>query len=135
MMLGRMSGDARPVLREKSGEDAPLWRMFCPDFKGEVAVVACADGEEGFNLTIRDNFRLPDRDALKVVLPQAKGDLGPWEILWQRVFRNRPCRKWAISGFANRKNRMSRMLFLVGSRGGRCLSYSFTQIRRLRGSV
>ncbi|MFS7953023.1 hypothetical protein Hanom_Chr07g00613791 [Helianthus anomalus] len=64
MMLGRMSRDTRPVVREKSGEDAPLWRMFCPDFKGEVAIVACADGEEGFNRTIRDNFRLPDQAAL-----------------------------------------------------------------------
>ncbi|KAJ0584500.1 hypothetical protein HanRHA438_Chr05g0223011 [Helianthus annuus] len=59
-------------------EDAPLWRMFCPDFKGEVEIVACADGEEGFNRTIRDNFRLPDRAALEAVLPQGKGivDLG-----------------------------------------------------------
>ncbi|KAJ0570157.1 hypothetical protein HanHA300_Chr05g0174921 [Helianthus annuus] len=59
-------------------EDAPLWRMFCPDFKGEAEIVACADGEEGFNRTIRDNFRLPDRAALEAVLPQGKGivDLG-----------------------------------------------------------
>ncbi|KAM0025626.1 hypothetical protein Hdeb2414_s0021g00576791 [Helianthus debilis subsp. tardiflorus] len=50
--------------------------MFHPDFKGKVAVVACEDGEEGFNLTIRDNFRVPDRAALKAELPQGKGDLG-----------------------------------------------------------
>ncbi|KAJ0693256.1 hypothetical protein HanPI659440_Chr15g0595111 [Helianthus annuus] len=73
MMLGRMSRKARPVVWEKSGEDAPLWRMFCPDFKGEVTVVACEDGEEGFNRTIRDNFRLPERDALEAELPQGRG--------------------------------------------------------------
>ncbi|KAJ0754748.1 hypothetical protein HanPI659440_Chr09g0350291 [Helianthus annuus] len=75
MMLGRMCRKARPVVREKSGEDAPLWRMFCPDFKGKVEVLACADGEEGFNYTIRDNFRLPNWDAMEAVLPQGKGDL------------------------------------------------------------
>ncbi|KAL9998958.1 hypothetical protein Hdeb2414_s0011g00365961 [Helianthus debilis subsp. tardiflorus] len=53
--------------------DAPLWRMFCLDFKGKVAAVACEGGEERFNGTIRDNFRLPERDALEVVLPQGKG--------------------------------------------------------------
>ncbi|KAJ0752651.1 hypothetical protein HanPI659440_Chr09g0326801 [Helianthus annuus] len=67
---------ARPVVREKSGEDAPLWRMFCLDFKGKVVVLACEDGDEGFNYTIRDNFRLPERDAMQAVLPQGKGDLG-----------------------------------------------------------
>ncbi|KAM0040996.1 hypothetical protein Hdeb2414_s0011g00361031 [Helianthus debilis subsp. tardiflorus] len=56
MMLGRMSRNARLVVWEKSGEDAPLWRMFCPDFKGEVAIVSCADGEEGLNHTIRDDL-------------------------------------------------------------------------------
>ncbi|KAJ0741223.1 hypothetical protein HanOQP8_Chr06g0225621 [Helianthus annuus] len=71
-----MSRNARHVVREKSGEDAPLWRMFHPDFKGKVVVVACKDGEEWFNLTIRDNFRVHDPAALKVELPQGKGDLG-----------------------------------------------------------
>ncbi|MFS8027726.1 hypothetical protein Hanom_Chr16g01502121 [Helianthus anomalus] len=76
MMQGRMSRKARPVLREKSGEEGPLWRMFCPDFKGEIKIVACADDEEGSNRTIRDNFWLPERDALEAELPQGKGDLG-----------------------------------------------------------
>ncbi|KAM0003873.1 hypothetical protein Hdeb2414_s0264g00851881 [Helianthus debilis subsp. tardiflorus] len=59
-------------------EDAPLWRMFCLDFKGEIAIVACVDGEEGFNRTIRDNIRLPDRDALQagVAARQRHRDLG-----------------------------------------------------------
>ncbi|MFS7935453.1 hypothetical protein Hanom_Chr05g00403651 [Helianthus anomalus] len=74
MMLGRMGRNARPVVREKSGEEDPLWRMFHPDFKAKVAVVACEDGEEGFNLTIRDNFRVPDLVALKAELSQGKGD-------------------------------------------------------------
>ncbi|KAJ0592914.1 hypothetical protein HanHA300_Chr03g0091191 [Helianthus annuus] len=169
MMLGRMRRNARPVVREKSGgkclfscavfyfpvfllmltvfvnrltEEALLWRMFCPDFKGEVVVVAYEDGEEGFNSTIRDKFRVPDRAALEVVLPQGKGIvvyfsfivfkqvvpdecllmnetqviLGPWETLLQRVFQNSPCRSLVISGFVNRRNRTSRLLFLLWCR-------------------
>ncbi|KAJ0438540.1 hypothetical protein HanHA300_Chr16g0615211 [Helianthus annuus] len=76
MMLTRMSRKSRPVVREKSGEDVALWRIFDPDFKGKVEVLACADGEEGFNLTIRDNFCIPDREAMEAPLPQGKGDLG-----------------------------------------------------------
>ncbi|KAJ0791543.1 hypothetical protein HanOQP8_Chr01g0006741 [Helianthus annuus] len=75
-MLGRMSRKARPVAREKSGEDVPLWRMFDPGLEGKVEVLACADGEEGFNFTIRDNFRLPEREAMEAELPQGKGHLG-----------------------------------------------------------
>ncbi|KAJ0639833.1 hypothetical protein HanRHA438_Chr16g0744201 [Helianthus annuus] len=79
MMLGRMSRKARPGVREKSGEDAPLWRMFCPDFKGKVVVLPCEDGEEGFNVTIHDNFRVPAQAALEVELPQGNGNLGALE--------------------------------------------------------
>ncbi|KAL9999364.1 hypothetical protein Hdeb2414_s0033g00720741 [Helianthus debilis subsp. tardiflorus] len=43
VMLGRMSRKARPIVREKSGEDASLWRIFDPGFKGKVEVLACAD--------------------------------------------------------------------------------------------
>ncbi|MFS7986804.1 hypothetical protein Hanom_Chr11g01014531 [Helianthus anomalus] len=91
MMLGRMSRKARPVVREKNGDDAPLWIMFCPDFKCEVAIVSCEDSEEGFNRTIRDNFRLPDRVALEAVLPQGKGI-----VFWMETHRRsgalgRPC--------------------------------------------
>ncbi|MFS7888817.1 hypothetical protein Hanom_Chr00s000002g01599541 [Helianthus anomalus] len=75
MMLTRMSRKVRAVVREKSGEDAALWRMFDPDFKGKVEVVACADSEEGFNLTISDNFRLPELEAMEVELPQGKGTI------------------------------------------------------------
>ncbi|KAM0063178.1 hypothetical protein Hdeb2414_s0003g00088031 [Helianthus debilis subsp. tardiflorus] len=45
--------------------DSALWRIFDPDFKGKVEVLACADGEEGFNFIIRDNFRLPEREAME----------------------------------------------------------------------
>ncbi|KAM0007060.1 hypothetical protein Hdeb2414_s0154g00815661 [Helianthus debilis subsp. tardiflorus] len=76
MMLTRPSRKARPVVREKSGEDAALWRIFDPDFKGKVEILACAEGEEGFNLTICDNFLILDRDAMKAPLPQGKGNLG-----------------------------------------------------------
>ncbi|MFS7894355.1 hypothetical protein Hanom_Chr17g01573491 [Helianthus anomalus] len=72
-----MNRKARPVVRKKSGEDAPLWRMFDPDFKGKVEVIACADDEDGFNVTIRDNFRVPAEAALAVELRKAKGALGP----------------------------------------------------------
>ncbi|KAJ0780974.1 hypothetical protein HanPI659440_Chr06g0243961 [Helianthus annuus] len=76
MMLTMPSSKARPVVLEKSVEDVALWRIFAPDFKGKVEVLACAEGEESFNLTICDNFRIPDHDAMKAPLPQAKGDLG-----------------------------------------------------------
>ncbi|MFS7889110.1 hypothetical protein Hanom_Chr00s000003g01603081 [Helianthus anomalus] len=77
IMLTRPSRKARPVVQEKSGgnvlsKDAVLWRIFNPDFKGKVEILACVEGEEGFNLTIRDNFRIPDRDAMKAPLPQGK---------------------------------------------------------------
>ncbi|KAM0056951.1 hypothetical protein Hdeb2414_s0006g00224571 [Helianthus debilis subsp. tardiflorus] len=73
MMLGRASRKARPVVRGKSGEDAALWRIFDPEFEGKVEVLACVEGEEGFNLTIRDNFRIADHDAMQAPLPQSKG--------------------------------------------------------------
>ncbi|MFS7910563.1 hypothetical protein Hanom_Chr02g00107741 [Helianthus anomalus] len=95
MMLGRMSRKARPVVREKVA-DAPIWRIFDPGFKGKVEVVACADGEEGFNFTIRDNFRIPDREAMEAKLPQGKGIanviLGP-ETLMQQAFPKSMWRK------------------------------------------
>ncbi|KAJ0837408.1 hypothetical protein HanRHA438_Chr16g0777891 [Helianthus annuus] len=72
MMLGRMNRKARPVVREKSGEDAPFWRMFDPVFKAKVEVLACGDDEDGFNFTIRDNFRVPAEAALAAELPQGK---------------------------------------------------------------
>ncbi|XP_021971325.1 uncharacterized protein LOC110866466 [Helianthus annuus] len=71
------SSKARPLCwRKVLIKDAALWRIFAPDFKGKVEVLACAEGEESFNLTIRDNFRIPDHDAMKAPLPQGKGDLG-----------------------------------------------------------
>ncbi|KAM0008127.1 hypothetical protein Hdeb2414_s0121g00803251 [Helianthus debilis subsp. tardiflorus] len=74
MMLGRMSRKASPVVREKIGGCSTLENVL-PRLQG-FAVVACEDGDEGFNLIIRDNFRVPDQAALEVVLPQGKGDLG-----------------------------------------------------------
>ncbi|KAJ0491470.1 hypothetical protein HanIR_Chr12g0564131 [Helianthus annuus] len=76
MMLTRMNKKSRPVVRGKSGEDATLWRMFASDFQGKVEIVACADDEDGFNVIIRDNFRVPTEAALAVELPRGKGDLG-----------------------------------------------------------
>ncbi|KAJ0688314.1 hypothetical protein HanOQP8_Chr11g0392991 [Helianthus annuus] len=72
MMLTRMNRKAKPVVREKRGEDAALWRIFDPEFKGKVEVIACADVEDGFNVIIRDNFRVPSEAALAVELPQGK---------------------------------------------------------------
>ncbi|KAM0049587.1 hypothetical protein Hdeb2414_s0008g00287651 [Helianthus debilis subsp. tardiflorus] len=68
----KVSRKARPVVREKSGEDAALWRMFDPDFKGKVEVIACADDEDGYNVIIRDNFLVSAEAALAVELPQGK---------------------------------------------------------------
>ncbi|MFS7995433.1 hypothetical protein Hanom_Chr12g01117841 [Helianthus anomalus] len=66
MMLKMMSRKARLVVREKSSEDAALWRMFDLDFEGKVEVVACADGEEGFN------FQFRECEAMEAPLPQGK---------------------------------------------------------------
>ncbi|KAJ0593884.1 hypothetical protein HanHA300_Chr03g0102451 [Helianthus annuus] len=77
MMLTRRNKNSRPVVREKSGEDAPAWRMFAPDFLGTVETVVCADGEEDHNAIIRSNFRVPTEAALAVELPPGKG------IIWK----------------------------------------------------
>ncbi|KAJ0792978.1 hypothetical protein HanOQP8_Chr01g0024441 [Helianthus annuus] len=73
MMLTRPDRKARLVVREKNGEDAALWRIFDPNFTGKVQILRYAEGEEGFNLAIRTNFRIPDRVGLKAPLPQGKG--------------------------------------------------------------
>ncbi|KAF5764843.1 hypothetical protein HanXRQr2_Chr15g0696751 [Helianthus annuus] len=75
MMLTRPDRKARTVVREKSGEDAALWMMFDPDFKGKVELLPCRE-REGFNLEIVGNFRVPTRDVLNAPLPQGKGNLG-----------------------------------------------------------
>ncbi|KAJ0860533.1 hypothetical protein HanRHA438_Chr13g0624701 [Helianthus annuus] len=91
MMIGRLNRKARPVLREKNDdrltEEAPLWRMFCPDFEGNADIVTCGAGEEGWNRTILCNFRMPDEAALNAVLPGGKciDILAPWETLLQWV--------------------------------------------------
>ncbi|KAJ0808638.1 hypothetical protein HanPI659440_Chr01g0005621 [Helianthus annuus] len=53
--------------------EAPLWRMFFPEFEGKVNIVRCGAGEEGWNRTIISNFRMPDEAALNAVLPGGKG--------------------------------------------------------------
>ncbi|XP_035836722.1 uncharacterized protein LOC110919845 isoform X2 [Helianthus annuus] len=75
-MMLRRGKNSKPVVREKSGEDAPAWRMFAPDFEGTVETVVCADGEQDHNTLIRSNFRVPTAAALAVELPVGKGDLG-----------------------------------------------------------
>ncbi|XP_021988810.2 uncharacterized protein LOC110885428 isoform X1 [Helianthus annuus] len=47
--------------------------MFASDFRGQVETVVCADGEEEFNVIIRDNFRVPTEAVLAVELPRGKG--------------------------------------------------------------
>ncbi|KAJ0906527.1 hypothetical protein HanPSC8_Chr07g0306401 [Helianthus annuus] len=47
MMLTRPDRRARPVVREKSVEDAALWKMFDPDFKCKVELLPCAEGNLG----------------------------------------------------------------------------------------
>ena len=97
MMLTRPDRRARPVVREKSGgkhshpcavslfpllvltdfacvlsADAPLWRMFEPDFEGKVELIACGE-REGFNLEIVGNFCVPTRDMLNAPMPEGEG--------------------------------------------------------------
>ncbi|KAJ0741580.1 hypothetical protein HanOQP8_Chr06g0229651 [Helianthus annuus] len=72
IMLTRPDRRERPVLREKSGENAvSLWRIFDPTFEGKVELLQCGE-REGFNLKIVGNFRVSDCAALKAPLPQGK---------------------------------------------------------------
>ncbi|MFS7953198.1 hypothetical protein Hanom_Chr07g00615751 [Helianthus anomalus] len=75
MMIGRLDWKARPVLWDKNDVEAPLWRMFCPDFEGKIEIVRCGAGEEGWNRTIISNFRMPNEAALNALLPEGKGQL------------------------------------------------------------
>ncbi|KAM0011660.1 hypothetical protein Hdeb2414_s0060g00761081 [Helianthus debilis subsp. tardiflorus] len=83
MMLSRPDRKERPVLREQGGADAEgLWRMFEPDFKGQVELIA-VELKKGFNLEILKNFRVPSKAVLDAPVPEdAKGtlaDLGKFE--------------------------------------------------------
>ncbi|KAM0048023.1 hypothetical protein Hdeb2414_s0008g00269761 [Helianthus debilis subsp. tardiflorus] len=83
MMLTRPDRKARPVLREKSGVEAVgLWRMFEPDFEGQVELISVGL-KEGFNLEIVKNFRVPSRAVLETPVPAdakaALADLGKFE--------------------------------------------------------
>ncbi|KAM0028886.1 hypothetical protein Hdeb2414_s0018g00519461 [Helianthus debilis subsp. tardiflorus] len=75
MMLTRMNKKSRPVVREKSGVCYQRMLLYggCLHFKSKVEIVSCADDEDGFNVIIRDNFRVPTEAALAVELPQGKG--------------------------------------------------------------
>ncbi|KAJ0927535.1 hypothetical protein HanRHA438_Chr04g0183971 [Helianthus annuus] len=100
MVGGKLGRKARPVLREQNegkclcisclfatlfvliigtnglALEAPLWRMFCPDFEGKIEIVKCGPDEEGWNETILSNFRVPNEAALNALLPEGKGHLG-----------------------------------------------------------
>ncbi|XP_035845001.1 uncharacterized protein LOC118491370 [Helianthus annuus] len=83
MMLSRPDRKERPVLREQGGADAVgLWRMFEPDFKGQVELIA-VELKQGFNLEILKNFRVPSKAVLEAPVPgDARGvlaDLGKFE--------------------------------------------------------
>ncbi|KAJ0539180.1 hypothetical protein HanHA300_Chr08g0283421 [Helianthus annuus] len=106
MMLSRPDRKERPVLREKGGgklftlcyfpyflslvvtcmhvsaDAVGLWRMFEPDFEGQVELIA-VELKKGFNLEILSNFRVPSRAVLDApVLGDARGilaDLGKFE--------------------------------------------------------
>ncbi|MFS7913652.1 hypothetical protein Hanom_Chr02g00144191 [Helianthus anomalus] len=52
---------------------APLWRIFCSDFEGKIAIVKCGPDEKGWYDTIVGNFQVPDEVALNALLPQGKG--------------------------------------------------------------
>ncbi|KAF5819618.1 hypothetical protein HanXRQr2_Chr02g0079641 [Helianthus annuus] len=69
MMLTRRNKKSKPVRMLPYGG-------CLPRFQGQVEIVVCADGEEEFNVIIRDNFRVPTEAALAVELPRGKGELG-----------------------------------------------------------
>ncbi|MFS7938585.1 hypothetical protein Hanom_Chr05g00441491 [Helianthus anomalus] len=45
-----------------------LWRMFEPDFEGQVVLIP-VELKEGFNLEILSNFRVPTRAMLDAPMP------------------------------------------------------------------
>ncbi|MFS7984036.1 hypothetical protein Hanom_Chr11g00981811 [Helianthus anomalus] len=59
-----------------------LWRMFEPDFEGQVELIA-VELKEGFNLEIVKNFRVPTRAMLDAPVPEDArailADLGKFE--------------------------------------------------------
>ncbi|XP_035841508.1 uncharacterized protein LOC110876787 [Helianthus annuus] len=65
-----------------SADAVGLWRMFEPDFKGQVELIA-VELKKGFNLEILKNFRVPSKAVLEAPVPgDARGvlaDLGKFE--------------------------------------------------------
>uniref|UniRef100_A0A251UIG9 Uncharacterized protein n=1 Tax=Helianthus annuus TaxID=4232 RepID=A0A251UIG9_HELAN len=65
-----------------SADAVGLWRMFEPDFKGQVELIA-VELKKGFNLEILKNFRVPSKAVLDAPVPgDARGvlaDLGKFE--------------------------------------------------------
>ncbi|KAJ0680819.1 hypothetical protein HanPI659440_Chr16g0628651 [Helianthus annuus] len=65
MVGGRLDRKARPMLREKNEDglavEAPLWRMFCPEFEGKIDIEKCGpdkeDGTKPFLATSRSLLR------------------------------------------------------------------------------
>ena len=56
-----------------SADAVGLWRMFEPDFKGQVELIA-VELKKGFNLEILKNFRVPSKAVLDApVLGDARG--------------------------------------------------------------
>ncbi|MFS7918865.1 hypothetical protein Hanom_Chr03g00206191 [Helianthus anomalus] len=73
MMLRNKSGAWTKLVLKENNPVVAFWRTFRSDFEGNIKVVACSEGEEGWYETTVGNFRLPDQAALKTPLPQGKG--------------------------------------------------------------
>ncbi|KAJ0733182.1 hypothetical protein HanPI659440_Chr11g0405491 [Helianthus annuus] len=96
MMLSRPDRKEMPVLREQGGvfvvtcmhvsaDAVGLWRMFEPDFKGQVELIA-VELKKGFNLEILKNFRVPSKAVLDAPVPgDARGVLADLEKFEKRV--------------------------------------------------
>ncbi|KAJ0959364.1 hypothetical protein HanPSC8_Chr00c155g0805311 [Helianthus annuus] len=54
--------------RRYSSDAVGLWRMFEPDFKGQVELIA-VELKKGFNLEILKNFRVPSKAVLEAPVP------------------------------------------------------------------
>ena len=54
-----------------SADAVGLWRMFEPDFEGQVDLIP-VELRQGFNLEIVGNFRVPKRDVLRAPVPEGK---------------------------------------------------------------
>ena len=70
-----------------SADAVGLWRMFEPDFEGQVDLIP-VELRQGFNLEIVGNFRVPKRDVLRAPVPEGEKGIFQVVLVFQVYPRN-----------------------------------------------